>query len=42
VPEYYDLKEHWPAESLERRQALRAKIEAERNAKKGGADGRVA
>lgn len=42
VPEYYDLKEHWPAESLERRQALRAKIEAERNAKKGGADGHVA
>ncbi|MBE7419367.1 MAG: GFA family protein [Ideonella sp.] len=23
VPEYYDLKQHWPAESLQRRQALR-------------------
>jgi hypothetical protein len=35
VPEYYDLKEHWPAESLERRKVLRAKIEAQRNASKG-------
>jgi hypothetical protein len=35
VPEYYDLKEHWPPESLERRKILRAKLEAERNAKKG-------
>lgn len=25
VPEYYDLKQHWPAESLARREALRAK-----------------
>lgn len=25
VPEYYDLKRHWPAESQERRQVLRAK-----------------
>jgi hypothetical protein len=25
VPEYYDLKEHWPQESLDRRAALRAK-----------------
>lgn len=23
VPEYYDLKQHWPPESLQRRQALR-------------------
>jgi hypothetical protein len=35
VPEYYDLQEHWPPESLERRQALRAKLEAQRNAPKG-------
>jgi hypothetical protein len=28
VPEYYDLKEHWPAESQERRQVLRAKLAA--------------
>ena len=28
VPEYYDLKEHWPAESLERRTALRARLAA--------------
>ena len=42
VREYYDLKEHWPAESLERRKLLRAKIDAERNARKGDADGRVA
>ena len=34
VPEYYDLQEHWPPESLERRQALRAKLDAQRNAKK--------
>ena len=26
VPEYYDRREFWPAESLERRRALRAKI----------------
>ncbi len=30
VPEYYDAKQHWPAESLERRKALRAKLEAQR------------
>jgi hypothetical protein len=29
VPEYYDLKERWPAESLERRKALRAKAAAQ-------------
>ena len=28
VPEYYDAKAHWPAESLERRQTLRAKQQA--------------
>jgi len=32
VPEYYDAKQHWPADSLERRKALRAKIEAQRKA----------
>jgi hypothetical protein len=32
VPEYYDAKQHWPAESLERRQVLRARIEAQRAA----------
>jgi len=26
VPEYYDRKQHWPAESLERRKALLARI----------------
>ena len=26
VPEYYDLKAHWPAESLQRRQVLRERI----------------
>jgi hypothetical protein len=36
MPEYYDLKEHWPAESLERRKTLRAKIEAERAAQQKG------
>ncbi|HEX6722000.1 MAG TPA: GFA family protein [Burkholderiaceae bacterium] len=35
VPEYYDLNDHWPPDSLERRRVLRAKIEAQRNAKKG-------
>ncbi|HET9206550.1 MAG TPA: GFA family protein [Burkholderiaceae bacterium] len=35
VPEYYDLNDHWPPDSLERRRVLRAKIEALRNAKKG-------
>ena len=25
VPEYYDSKQYWPAESLERRKALRAR-----------------
>jgi hypothetical protein len=30
VPEFYDLKQHWPAESLERRKALRAKADAQR------------
>ena len=25
VPQYYDLKDHWPADSLARREALRAK-----------------
>ena len=34
VPEYYDLKDHWPPDSLERRRVLRAKIEAQRNARK--------
>jgi hypothetical protein len=34
VPEYYDARQHWPAESLERRQALRAKVEAQRAAPK--------
>jgi hypothetical protein len=28
VPEYYDLNEYWPAESLERRKVLRARIAA--------------
>jgi hypothetical protein len=28
VPEYYDLNEYWPAESLERRKILRARIAA--------------
>jgi hypothetical protein len=28
VPEYYDRKQHWPAESLARREALLAKIHA--------------
>ena len=32
VPDYYDLKEHWPAESLERRRILRAKIDVQRPA----------
>ena len=35
VPEYYDLNDHWPPDSLQRRQVLRAKIEAQRNARKG-------
>jgi hypothetical protein len=35
VPEYYDLKNHWPPDSLRRRQVLRANIEAQRNATKG-------
>ena len=30
VPEFYDAKQHWPAESLERRQLLRAKNEAQK------------
>jgi hypothetical protein len=30
VPEYYDLKDHWPAESQARRKVLRAKIAAEK------------
>jgi hypothetical protein len=30
VPEYYDLKAHWPPESQERRKILRAKIEAKK------------
>ncbi|HEX6721069.1 MAG TPA: GFA family protein [Burkholderiaceae bacterium] len=30
VLEYYDLKEHWPAESQERRKALRAKLQAQK------------
>jgi hypothetical protein len=42
VAEYYDLKEHWAPDALERRTALRARLEAQRNAKKGGADGPVA
>jgi hypothetical protein len=28
VPEYYDLNEYWPAESLERRKILRARVAA--------------
>jgi hypothetical protein len=36
VPEYYDAKQHWPAESLERRKGLRAKIDAQRAAGKSG------
>ncbi len=32
VTEYYDLKAHWPAASLARREALRAAIAAERAA----------
>ena len=35
VPGYYDLQEHWPPESLERRRALLAKIAAQRNPPKG-------
>ena len=35
VPEFYDLKQHWPAESLERRKALRAKAEARHDTPKG-------
>ena len=35
VPEYYDAKQHWPADALERRRILRARIEAQR-AQKGG------
>ena len=35
VPEYYDAKQHWPAESQERRKVLRVKIEAQRTAQKG-------
>ncbi len=34
VPEYYDARQHWPAESLERRQVLRARIEAQSAAPK--------
>jgi hypothetical protein len=30
VPEYYDLKQHWPAESQARRQALKAAASAEK------------
>ena len=33
VPEYYDAKQHWPAESLERRKVLRAKLDAQRAGK---------
>jgi hypothetical protein len=29
VPEYYESKQYWPAESLARRQALRARIEGQ-------------
>jgi hypothetical protein len=29
VPEYYDLREHWPAESIERRNALKGKPPAQ-------------
>jgi hypothetical protein len=36
VPDYYDAQQHWPAESLQRRAELRAKIDAQRNAPKGG------
>jgi hypothetical protein len=30
VPEYYDRNQHWPAESLARREALVAKLKAQR------------
>ena len=30
VPEYYDLKQYWPAASLARREALLAKLKAQR------------
>ncbi len=30
VPEFYDLDQHWPKESLARRDALRAKLAAQR------------
>ena len=36
VPEYYDAQQHWPAESLERRKVLRAKIDAQRAAGSSG------
>ena len=35
VPAYYDLKDHWPPASLERRRVLRAKIAAQHNPTKG-------
>ena len=30
VPEYYDLKQHWPADSQERRRVLREKLAAQK------------
>jgi hypothetical protein len=35
VQEFYDPKEHWPPQSLERRAALRAKAQAQQNPPKG-------
>ena len=43
VSEYYDLKQHWPPDAIERRTALRTRLEAQRrNAKKDDTDGSVA
>jgi hypothetical protein len=36
VPEFYDIEQHWPPESLQRRVALRARMKA---AREGGAAG---
>jgi hypothetical protein len=36
VPEYYDREKYWPAESLERRQALLPRIEAWRESVRAG------
>lgn len=37
VPEYYDREQHWPAESLARREALLPLIRAYQAARQGGA-----